>query len=270
MCRILGIVADEPADFRYCLHEAPRSLGHLSHEHPDGWGVAVYDDATGWAIRKQPLSAFADPRFAEVAGESRGRMMVAHVRRRTVGPVSLANTHPFQRGRWIFAHNGTIEEVGLLREAVSPARLAEIEGTTDSEIFFAYLLTALDALVAESGATPSPEEVDRVLARAVGEMAARPKFGAANFLLSDGDTLYAFRQGRTLHLLRRTADDEPHSELPSQRAGTVMETTWSPRQRAILVASEEITHEPWADVRDGTLLKVTRKPHPRVTVLAER
>jgi glutamine amidotransferase len=271
MCRLLGIVADEPAEFTFCLREAPRSLGFLSREHPDGWGVAVYDEAQSWTIRKQPLSAFADPGFADAAGGSRGDMMIAHVRRRTVGPVSIENTHPFQRGPWVFAHNGTITEVDRLRAAASPERLAEVRGTTDSEIFFAFLMTRLDTIGAEgpsSRRTASPGDVDRVLTEAVAEMATRADFGACNFLLADGESLYAYRQGRTLHLLERTAGDEPHSEIPSRSTGTVMETRWSPRQRAILVASEEITPEPWVSVAEGTLLKVSRRPTPTVTILA--
>ncbi len=270
MCRILGIVADQQAEFRFCLREAPRSLGALSKEHPDGWGIAVYDEPKGWTIGKQPLSAFADPHFGDVAGEARGEVLVAHVRRRTVGPVSIENTHPFQRGPWVFAHNGTIEEVDRLRAAASPRRLAEVEGTTDSEVFFAYLLTQLDAVGAGGATAVDSPTVDDALTRAVTLVASRPTFGACNFLMSDGQTLYAFRQGRTLHLLERSAEDEPTSLVPSPETGTVMETRWTPRQKAVLVASEEITDEPWKAVDEGTLLKVSRRPSPRVTVLARR
>jgi glutamine amidotransferase len=259
MCRILGIVAAEQAEFRFCLREAPRSLGALSREHPDGWGVAVFDAPRGWVLGKQPLSAFADPRFGEVAGEARGEVLVAHVRRGTVGPVSLENTHPFQSGRWVFAHNGTITEVDRLRGASSATRLAEVLGSTDSEVFFAYLLSRLDSA---GGA-----DVDATLADAVMLVASRPTFGACNFLLSDGMTLYAFRQGRTLHVLERSPDDEPASLVPSPETGTVMEARWTPRQRAVLVASEEITDEPWKAVPEGTLLKIARKPSPNVTTL---
>jgi predicted glutamine amidotransferase len=258
MCRLLGIVGDAPARFSFCLREAPRSLGFLSREHPDGWGIAVHEQATGWTIKKQPVSAFADPHFGEAASESQGTTLLAHVRRRTVGPVSLENTHPFQRGRWVFAHNGTIEDVARVRAAASSARLAEIGGTTDSELFFAYLLTELDKL----GLAPGEAAVDTAIAAAVDTMAKDPSSGAVNFLLS------AFRRGRTLHVLERTSEDEPSSSLPSSRTGTVMETTYRPRQRAILVASEQITDEPWTLVAEGTLLKVKRSPHPFVTVVA--
>jgi glutamine amidotransferase len=267
MCRILGIVADEPAEFCFCLREARRSLGALSREHPDGWGVAVFDEAKGWATQKRPLSAFSDPRFGEVAGQSRGQVLVAHVRRRTVGPVSPENTHPFERGPWVFAHNGTIDEIDVLRAAASPSRLADVRGTTDSEVFFAYLLTHLDLARAEGG-RGSPGDEAAALALALRKVASRATFGAANFLLSDGETLYAFRRGRTLHLLERSPDEEPRGVAPSPETGAALEGRWTARRHAVLVASEAITDEAWAPVEEGTLLKVTRRPRPEVTVLA--
>ena len=193
----------------------------------------MFNDPDDWSLKKAPLSAFADPRFSEAAVESRGRVLIAHVRRGTVGPVSFLNTHPFKRGRWVFAHNGTIEEIEYLRSLASPARLGEIEGTTDSEIFFAYLMTALDGV--------SPEDEGATVARAVLELARRPSFGAINFLLSDGETLYAFRLGRTLHVL----------ELP----------------HAVLIGSEKMTDEPWREVEEGVVLRVTRKPVPTLSVI---
>ena len=233
MCRILGIVADPPQELGACLVDAPRSLASLSHEHRDGWGTAVFNDPLDWAIKKAPLSAFADARFAEAARESHGSVLIAHVRRGTVGPVSFLNTHPFKRGRWVFAHNGTIEQLPFLRSLASPARLGEIEGATDSEIFFAYLMTELDGVRREDEA--------KTVAHAVLELARRPSFGAINFLLSDGQTLYAFRLGRTLHVLERPG--------------------------AVLVASERLTDEPWREVEEGVVLQVTRKPAPKLAVI---
>ena len=267
---MLGIVADESAEFRFCLQEAPRNLCELSREHRHGWGLAVYERTRGWGVVKQPLCAGEDPRFLEMAGGSQGDVLVAHVRKRTVGPVSLENTHPFESGGWVFAHNGTIEEVDRLRAQTSPGRLAEVKGSTDSEVFFAYLLTHLDAAGAgpTTGRASSTVDVDAVLTRALSEVATRPTFGACNFILSNGDELYAFRQGRTLHVLEREPSDEVISRRISSETGAVLDTPWTARRRAVLVASEQMTDEPWIAVAEGTLLKVTRSPRPEVRVLA--
>lgn len=256
MCRLLGIVSSEHTDFRLSLREAPRSLARLSREHPHGWGVAVYCGGSGWAVHKEVACAHDDEKFHQVAAGRRGELLIAHVRRRTVGAVALQNTHPFQRGRWLFAHNGTIEDLGYLRAGTSAHRLGQLHGDTDSELLFSFLLTRLDAAgVADA---PADERTDAVLREALREARARPCLGAANFLLSDGDVLYAHRWGRSFYFLERIPGDRVLRERHSDETGAVIETPWSPRRHAVLLASEHITDEPWRTVEEGTLLRVNR------------
>jgi glutamine amidotransferase len=260
MCRLLGIVASEPTEFRLVLREAPRSIARLSREHGDGWGLAIHDRAAKtWKLHKSVEAAEHDATFHEVAAGSRGEMLVAHIRKKTVGPTSHANTHPFQRQRWVFAHNGTIKDLPYLRKHTSEARRQEIQGETDSELFFAYLLTRFDERQKESHA--------HILALAVRELRARHDFGAFNFLLSDGDVTYAHRFGRSLFLLERG----PHDEVRVRRegkSGTIVQTPWSQRRQAIFVASERLTDEPWQEIEEGTLLCVESSPLPRWRLLA--
>lgn len=266
MCRMLGIVVSEPTDFRLCLHEAPRSLCSLSREHPHGWGVAVHDSRKAtWAIDKQPACAGEDSRFTDVAAGSKGDSLIAHVRKRTVGPVALENTHPFHRGRWVFAHNGTINDVDALRIRTSTPHLAQTAGSTDSEAFFAYLLTRLDD--AGGAETAGPSQVAVALAGAVHEVLAQPSFGACNFLLSNGAELYALRHGRTLWSLTREPGDFVRVTRRSGETGAVIETPWTPKRHAVLIASERITDEPWEPVEEATLLRVTRGPTPALEVI---
>src|SRR3974390_1825079 len=120
MCRLLGIAASEPTNFRIVLREAPRSMAALSREHRDGWGIAVFDDdSRGWCVEKGAACAREDERFHQLAVGSRGEILISHIRQKTVGDTSLANTHPFERGRWVFAHNGTVKDVGWLRAGTS-------------------------------------------------------------------------------------------------------------------------------------------------------
>jgi len=265
MCRLLGVVASEPARFRLTLREAPRSLAVLSREHRDGWGVGVFSASAGWSVQRGTLSAHEDDDFHEVAAGSRGEVLVAHVRKRTVGAVTLDNTHPFRHGRWVFAHNGTLEDVAWVKDRTPLDRLAQVRGETDSELLFAWVLTALD----EAGVTgePATDRTDaalRTLARAGRD---HPEFGAFTFLLSDGITTYAHRFGRSLFLLERGPDDAVRARRTS-RDGTVVETPWSGRRSAVFVASERITDEPWQDIDNGTLLRIERLPSPSYRLVA--
>lgn len=254
MCRLLGVVAGETTDFCFALHQAPRSLASLSKEHPHGWGVAVYEPAAGWSVQKRPVAAHEDSAFHDLAACSRGALLLAHVRYRTVGDTRVENTHPFRRGRWVFAHNGTIQDTAYLRANASPERLAEVTGDTDSELFFAFLLSRMDG--AGLADVPASAATDALLRRTMTELVARPQFGACNFLLSDGETLYAHRFGRTLFLLDRRPGDPVRTSRVSLETGAVLETPWTARRRAVLVASEHLSDEPWQGVEEGTLLRV--------------
>lgn len=266
MCRLLGIAASEPTEFRIVLREAPRSLAALSREHRDGWGMAVFDACAGaWRVDRGVVCASEDERFHRLAVGSRGELLVSHVRQKTIGDTSLANTHPFVRGRWIFAHNGTVNDVAWLRANASRHRLGEIAGETDSELLFAWMLTRLDeAGVAECAAGTDTDRALGAVARAGRE---RPSFGAFNFLLSDGNTTYAHRFGRSMFLLERSPDDVVLASRTS-RDGTVLETPWSSRRSAVFVASERITDEPWQSIEDGTLLRIERIPTPHWRLVA--
>jgi predicted glutamine amidotransferase len=241
-------------------------MAALSREHPDGWGIAVFDDDTeGWRVDKGIACASEDARFHQLAVCSRGELLVAHIRQKTVGESSIANTHPFARGRWLFAHNGTIQDVAWLRQQVSRERLHEIVGETDSELLFAWLLTRLDeAGVAHQSASPATDRAIGQATRAARELAG---FGAFNFLLSDGHTLYAHRFGRTMHLLERGPLDAVRTRRRSHD-GTIVETPWSDRRSAVFVASEKITDEPWQQVDDGMLLRIDRVPLPHWRLVA--
>lgn len=261
MCRLLGIVSSEPTEFRIVLKEAPRSLATLSHQHQDGWGIAIYSDGADWAIHKGVDRAGDDPRFHSVAIGSRGRTLVAHIRKKTVGPTSLENTHPFARGQWIFAHNGTLNDLTYLRSGISPERAAEIVGQTDSELLFAFLLTELDRRGLT--ATAANEATDRAIGDVVKRIASLPDIGAFNFLLSNGTVCYAHRFGRTLFVLERGPHDEVRERRASETTGAVVETQWSQRRHAVFVASEHLTDEPWVELEEGTLIRMESAPTPQ-------
>ena len=277
MCRLVGIVASEITEFGLVLKEAPRSLARLSREHPDGWGVAAHGGPDSipppsersphqgiWRVHKGTDPAGECDRFLEVASRSAGTVLIAHVRQKTVGPTSLANTHPFVQSGWVFAHNGTLVDHASLRAQTSAARLAQVRGDTDSEVLFAFLLTRLDqaGLTHVASSAGAREEATRVIAGAAAELRAR-KAGAFNFLLSDGASCFVHRFGRSLFLLERSPH-EPARERAAMGPGTPPAAPWTPRRHAVLVASERLTEEPWRELPEGTFLRIDRGPTPTI------
>jgi len=224
MCRMVGLLAASPVVTRGLLRDAPRSLWALSREHPDGWGVAVRE-AGEWIVSRGTACAQTSPEYDVLARETRARVLVAHVRQKTVGATSLLNTHPFRRGGYVFAHNGTVKELGPLAARTSAARAAEISGDTDSERLFAFLATAIDDV---------DGDIERGLVAAVRELHAFGDVGSASFLFSCGTRIYAHRLGRPLHVLVR------HTAIDARRTPTVV------------VASERLTDEPWTELPERT------------------
>ncbi len=217
MCRMFGMIAAEPVSARELLSDSPRGLRALSHEHADGWGVAVHAGG-GWLVHRGTTCAARCPRYDDLATNIAARLVIAHVRKRTVGEVSLANTHPFQRDRFAFAHNGTVRDVAALVARTAPEHLAQLEGDTDSERLFAFVLTFVDAF----------GDVARGISRAVRALQSISDVGTASFLLSCGTRLYAHRFGRTLYTLAR--------------------------EGVAMIASEPLTDEPWREVGERELV----------------
>jgi predicted glutamine amidotransferase len=215
MCRILGSVASEPVSIRHELLEAQNPMIRQSQEHDSGWGMAVYPRAEGEGPEcvRFPEAAHADGDFQR-ATTMRGRIFNAHVRRATMGGLTMPNTHPFCMGDYSFGHNGTILHFPRLLE---PGVRAP-EGDTDSEHFFNFLMRDLD-----------PGDVTGSLRSATMAVIDRSEFSGLNFLFSDGERLYAYRLG-------------------------IFELHWLARPGQLVVASERLTDERWHSVQQDVLL----------------
>lgn len=143
MCRLFGFRSVIPSQVHQSLVSAENALVVQSEEHPDGWGVAYYV-ANAPHVIKSATGAVSDHLFKRVSGIVSSETVIAHVRKATNGTLSLINSHPFQYGNWIFAHNGDIPNFGDHRaELVSlipPVLRRFILGDTDSEVIFYMLL----------------------------------------------------------------------------------------------------------------------------------
>ena len=235
---MFALVAARPIAARELLRDAPRSLWALSREHKDGWGIALRT-SDDWIVHRSTECAAVCSRYGEVVDAVCAQVLVAHVRQKTVGETSLANTHPFRRGSFVFAHNGTVQDVAGLVARTSRERLAEIEGDTDSERLFAFLMTHVDrACVAGSSAL----HIEAGVVAAVRELHSFDRIGSASFLLSCGDRTYAHRLGRSLFALTRHAANEER------------------RTAAVVIASERLTGEAWHELPEHSLVVIDGAP----------
>jgi predicted glutamine amidotransferase len=112
----------------------------------DGFGLGWYGTATPEpGLYHSIAPAWGDENLRELAAHIESHLFLAHVRATTGTPVQQTNCHPFRHGRWIFVHNGYIDDYARLRRdlilAVDPELFSHIEGTTDSELLFFLALT---------------------------------------------------------------------------------------------------------------------------------
>ena len=258
MCRLYGFRANEPTKVECSLVHAQnalmaqsrRDLAGLTHGH--GWGVAEHPDGVP-LVEKQAWAAYHGERFKKTAARVYARTVVAHVRRATVGPPALENTHPFVHGVWLFAHNGTVPNFDRLRdrliEALDPLHRNEIRGTTDSEHVFRYLLTLWE----RNPGAPLLETLRMGLEQIVAwsrEIDREARI-SLNVLWTDGDRMVGSRLGRTLWYLERDGI------VPCEICGK-SHVHHDPKQayRAVEIASEPLTGEDWLNVPDATVFNV--------------
>ena len=115
MCRIFGFRSVLQSGVHSSLVSADNALMVQSERHPDGWGVAYYLAGAPHVI-KSASTAVDDHIFRHVSGIVTSETVVAHLRKSTQGEHTIVDTHPFQYGSWVMAHNGNITDFPELRE----------------------------------------------------------------------------------------------------------------------------------------------------------
>lgn len=221
--------------------------GGATGPHADGWGLAFFD---GPAAR-----VFLDPQpcaVSPLAGFLREHPIktlqaIAHIRRKTRGVVRLANTHPFVRelwGRhWVFAHNGTVKSARALPLS---GRFAPV-GQTDSEHAFCWLL---DRITERFRRPPEDrEKLSKLIAESAGIIA---EHGTFNFLLGDGELLFARCDTRLWHIVRKAPFGQ--AALQDDDVTVDFSAVTTPRDRVAIVATQPLTsNERWVRGEPATL-----------------
>lgn len=206
MCRLFGFRSVIPSHVHRSLVNADNALANQSVRHPDGWGVCYYVDGTPHLTRSAS-HALSDALFHRVSGVVSSETVLAHVRKATQGERTVLNCHPFQHGRWVFAHNGDIPQFStswrdkMLGE-VAPRLRRYILGETDSEVLFFLFLTRLE----QQGPLNRPQTVE-VAAACLRDTMGRVRelcgdsAGAASLLTciaTDGATMVGHHGGKEL------------------------------------------------------------------------
>jgi glutamine amidotransferase len=189
----------------------------------DGFGAGWYVDRAEPVRYRRAQPIWTDASFASLAPTVATTCAVAAVRSATAGmsPDESAAA-PFTHGRWLFSHNGRLEDWATARKALG-GRAADVPDTragVDSALLFGLALSRWQA-----GASLAEGLADA--ARAVLDHGG----GRLTMLAADGVGVAGVVVGEPMHLLR--TDD------------------------GVLVASEPHDEDPrWRELADGTVLHV--------------
>jgi glutamine amidotransferase len=266
MCRLFAFRSTLPVSAAESLCGTGNSLAAQSRRdargesHGDGWGLASFDDEGEPHITKSVQPASIDHEFDALAHSVATTALVAHVRQASVGRTALANTHPFVYGRWVFCHNGTLQDFAArkspLVDAIPDDLRHSIHGDTDSEHVFLFWLSQLRAA---AGGLDQPVGVDTMTATFQQTIKLLDFWFPAhdgeeskfNFVVTDGRLLAATRWGHSLSCLERTGRDAQGGNDRPLHANDAF--------RAVYFASEPTESDRWREVRDRSLVVVDQR-----------
>jgi predicted glutamine amidotransferase len=264
MCRWLAY-SGTPVRIERLLYEPKHSLidqslhSRLGAEttNGDGFGIGWYGvgDTPGLFHSIEP--AWNDRNLRELAAHVESPLVFAHIRAATATPVQHTNCHPFRHGKWLWMHNGVIYDLPNVKRdlvlEIDPALYPEIQGSTDSEIFFYLALTL--------GLEDDPP---RAVADAVGFIEATGRRHGVEHPIqmtvatTNGESIWAFRyssQGRSRSLFFSTElqtlrmlypDDERFQDLGEESRLVVSEPLGT-----LVGAWNEVPESTWGVVQPG-------------------
>jgi glutamine amidotransferase len=270
MCRLFGFRSVIPSQVHSSLLQAENALGAQSNAHPDGWGVAYYVDGSPH-VTKSPTHALGDQLFHRLSGLVSSETVLAHVRKATQGTKGVLNCHPFQFGRWVFAHNGDIpgfsDGLGaLLREQITPRLRRFVLGDTDSETIFFIFLSLLERgcpLGQRQELRSVIDAVQATLERVRGVCQSHVKDAALllTFIVTDGDVMVATQGGKELAFstYKRRC---PERDRCQSLASVCEAPTRDGRVNHLIVSSERLQgSNVWEDLAPGDILGVDATMH---------
>lgn len=252
MCQLLGMNCNTPTDITFSFSGFSQR-GGLTDHHADGWGVAFFEgqgedggDSKGLRHFVDHTSAATSP-VAELIRRYpiKSKNVIAHIRKATQGLVALENCHPFVRelwGRyWVFAHNGDLKNfTPRLHGSFHPV------GNTDSERAFAYILQELSK---SHAGMPSVAELTLTLREITANI---HRFGVFNFLLSNGQALWAHASTNLYYVTRQ--HPFAHAQLVDEDVDINFAEHTRPQDRVSVVVTAPLTkNEQWSRIQHGEL-----------------
>ena len=219
----------------------------------DGFGIGWYGKRDVPGVYRDLRPAWNDTNLQALAAQIESPMFLAHVRAAIGSPVQRTNCHPFSYKKWLFVHNGFINEYDKLHRdlafALSPELFPLMRGSTDSELMFMLALSFGMEGDVQAGISRMAGLIEHVAERNEVENALQMTLG-----ISDGESLYAVRYSTV---------GESRSLFHSAHRDVTMEIApeagrFSRDARAIVSEPLSDLEAAWLPVPEATFLTITR------------
>lgn len=230
MCRLLAFTSLERKSFYDVIGSEFQSFVDLSAEHKDGWGIG-YEGGVIKDLKAAKESDLLNQTGREL--ETSGALL--HLRLASKGiTVDIDNNHPFTHGTTTFMHNGTIRPGNTALQFVDEKYKSFIQGTTDSELFFYAVLSAIDELGLVEGVRKTVNAI-----RAVAD------YTALNIMVQTPETLIAVCEFNETNKSEWSAEDN-------------YELRFTKRGDDIVVASTGWGNTQWSHLDNHQMLVIDR------------
>jgi predicted glutamine amidotransferase len=185
MCRLFGIIADKQISPYYYLSEGvDHPFRFFGKQNPDGCGIGYYTDGKPDVSNKWREPAHKNPNYVNASKRITSNIIISHVRLASTGKKSPENSHPFAYDNWLFVHNGTVSCYKNLKLKLEQKYVDNIKGGTDSEVYFHWILQNITL----------KNNIIEGIRTAVEYIKTNCKISTGlNFILSDGHSLYGYR-----------------------------------------------------------------------------
>lgn len=273
MCRLFGFRSVINSQVHSSLLRAENSLRSQSAKHPDGWGLAYYLENTPHLVKSSD-NALNNSLFQKLSGVVSSQTVMAHIRKATQGVHSILNSHPFQYGNWIFAHNGNINQFDSHRpellKLVDPQLARFILGNTDSEVFFFILLSEIKRSYSLARTNIPMDQIKIAVENAVlkitsiiGDLTNRerpvPNENYLSFLLTNGETFMGFQGGQPLNFCSHKTKCPERDACPFFAGSCESPAIAGKKVNHLIFASENIEGvNVWNKMRPGEMVGVDR------------
>lgn len=262
MCRFVAYLGKQPLLLNEILGEPENSLINQSKHAQDGaFGLNADGFGLGWynhdidnipGVFKSIQPAWNDLNLQNIVTKVSSTCFVGHVRSATMGDVNIFNSHPFTYNKFLFVHNGTINEFDNIKRPLmsilSDEMFSIIKGQTDSEYLFALLMDNFY----RKKAMLSLNDISDIVAKSIYQLIMMQNdltdgaFSKINSILTDGRRLIATRY----------VSDNIHSSLSLYYS--ITKVLDEDQIESIIISSEPLTDckNTWIEIPSNHMLLV--------------